>query len=78
VCEEGRGLLADERVFYALQDTPDNPCHDGSCGFDFLLLLIPWPLSWVICVVLLAVGIRIFVLSRREFDSQTEAYAKDF
>ena len=36
--------------------------------FDFLLLPIPWSLSWLVSVVVLAVGIRIFVLSKREFD----------
>jgi membrane protein YdbS with pleckstrin-like domain len=44
------------------------PVGVATVWFDFLLLPISWPLSWVICVVLLAVGIRIFVLSRREFD----------
>jgi protein-S-isoprenylcysteine O-methyltransferase Ste14 len=43
------------------------PVGVSTVWFDLLLLPIPWPLSWVICVVLLAVGIRIFVLSRREF-----------
>jgi len=36
--------------------------------FGFVLLPIPWWFSWLICVVLLAVGIYIFALSRREFD----------
>ena len=36
--------------------------------FDFLLLPIPWSLSWLVSVVVLAVGICIFVLSKREFD----------
>jgi len=35
--------------------------------FDFLLLPISWWFSWLICVVLLALGIYIFALSRREF-----------
>jgi len=43
------------------------PVGVATVWLDFLLLPIPWPLSWVICVVLLAVGIHIFVLSRREF-----------
>jgi protein-S-isoprenylcysteine O-methyltransferase Ste14 len=34
----------------------------------FLLLPIAWWLSWLICIVLLAAGIYIFVLSKREFD----------
>ena len=37
-------------------------------GLIFFYCPFRGPLSWVICVVLLAVGIRIFVLSRREFD----------
>jgi protein-S-isoprenylcysteine O-methyltransferase Ste14 len=36
--------------------------------FDFLLLPILWWFSWLICVVLLAVGIYIFALSKKEFD----------
>ena len=36
--------------------------------FDFLPLPIPWSFSWLICLVLLAVGIYIFALSKREFD----------
>jgi protein-S-isoprenylcysteine O-methyltransferase Ste14 len=36
--------------------------------FDFLLLPIPWSFSWLISLVLLAVGIYIFALSKREFD----------
>jgi protein-S-isoprenylcysteine O-methyltransferase Ste14 len=39
-----------------------------SVWLGFLLLPIPWWLSWLICVVLLAAGIYIFVLSKREFD----------
>lgn len=39
---------------------------------DFLLLPIPWWFSWLICVVLLAVGIYIFALSKREFDRSGE------
>jgi len=35
--------------------------------FDFLPLPISWWFSWLICIVLLAVGIYIFALSRREF-----------
>ncbi len=36
--------------------------------FSFLLLPIPWWLSWLICTVILAVGIYIFALSKKEFD----------
>ena len=39
-----------------------------SVWLGFLLLPIAWWLSWLICVVLLAAGIYIFVLSKREFD----------
>jgi protein-S-isoprenylcysteine O-methyltransferase Ste14 len=36
--------------------------------FGFLPLPISWWFSWLICLVLLAVGIYIFALSKREFD----------
>jgi protein-S-isoprenylcysteine O-methyltransferase Ste14 len=44
------------------------PVSAITVSFDFLLLPIPWSLSWVISVVFLAVGIYVFVLSKREFD----------
>ena len=44
------------------------PVGVATVWFDFLLLPIPWSLSWLISVVVLAVGIYIFVLSKREFD----------
>jgi protein-S-isoprenylcysteine O-methyltransferase Ste14 len=36
--------------------------------FDFLLLPIAWWLSWLISATVLAVGIYIFALSKKEFD----------
>jgi protein-S-isoprenylcysteine O-methyltransferase Ste14 len=45
------------------------PAGVATVWFDFLLLPIPWSLSWLISVVVLAVGIYIFVLSKREFDT---------
>jgi len=44
------------------------PVGVATVWFDFLLLPIPWSLSWLASVVVLAVGICIFVLSKREFD----------
>lgn len=44
------------------------PVGVATVWFDFLLLPIPWSLSWLVSVVVLAVGICIFVLSKREFD----------
>jgi protein-S-isoprenylcysteine O-methyltransferase Ste14 len=44
------------------------PVGAAAVWFDFLLLPIPWSVSWLISVVVLAVGIYIFVLSKREFD----------
>jgi protein-S-isoprenylcysteine O-methyltransferase Ste14 len=44
------------------------PVGAVTAWFDFLLLPIAWWSSWLICVVLLSVGICIFALSRREFD----------
>jgi protein-S-isoprenylcysteine O-methyltransferase Ste14 len=44
------------------------PVSVTTVSFDFLLLPIPWSLSWLISVVFLAVGIYVFVLSKREFD----------
>jgi protein-S-isoprenylcysteine O-methyltransferase Ste14 len=44
------------------------PIGVATVWFDFLLLPIPWSLSWLISVAVLAVGIYIFVLSKREFD----------
>ena len=44
------------------------PLGVATVWFDFLLLPIPWSLSWLVSVVVLAVGICIFVLSKREFD----------
>lgn len=44
------------------------PVGVATVWFDFLLLPIPWSLSWLISVTVLAVGIYIFVLSKREFD----------
>ena len=38
-------------------------------SFDFLLLPIPWWLSWFICIVILVAGIYIFFLSKKEFDN---------
>jgi protein-S-isoprenylcysteine O-methyltransferase Ste14 len=35
---------------------------------NFFLLPISWWSSWLICAILLAVGIYIFALSKREFD----------
>ena len=44
------------------------PVGIAAVWFGFLLLPIEWWLSWLISVVLLAVGTWIFALSRREFD----------
>jgi protein-S-isoprenylcysteine O-methyltransferase Ste14 len=44
------------------------PVGVATVWFDFLLLPIPWSLSCLISVAVLAVGIYIFVLSKREFD----------
>ncbi len=44
------------------------PVGVATVWFDFLLLPIPWSVSWLVSVVVLAVGICIFVLSKREFD----------
>jgi protein-S-isoprenylcysteine O-methyltransferase Ste14 len=44
------------------------PVSAITVSFDFLLLPIRWSLSWLISGVLLAVGIYVFVLSKREFD----------
>jgi protein-S-isoprenylcysteine O-methyltransferase Ste14 len=43
------------------------PVGVATVWFGFLLLPIEWWLSWLICVVFLAVGTYIFALSRREF-----------
>jgi len=44
------------------------PVGVATVWFDFLLLPITWPLSWLISAALLAIGVYIFVLSKREFD----------
>jgi protein-S-isoprenylcysteine O-methyltransferase Ste14 len=44
------------------------PVNATTVSFDFLLLPIPWSVSWLVSVVFLAVGIYVFVLSKREFD----------
>jgi protein-S-isoprenylcysteine O-methyltransferase Ste14 len=44
------------------------PVGAATVSFDFLLLPIPWSLSWLVSAVALAVGIYIFVLSKMEFD----------
>lgn len=44
------------------------PVGVATVWFDFLLLPIPWWLSWLICAVILTVSIYIFALSRKEFD----------
>ena len=44
------------------------PVGVATVWFDFLPLPIPWSLSWLISAVVLAVGIYIFALSKREFD----------
>ena len=38
--------------------------------FDFLLLPMPWWLSWLICSVILAAGIYIFILSKMNLIGQ--------
>jgi len=42
---------------------------------DLLLLPIAWSASWLICIVLLATGIYIFALSKREFDRSGQSFA---
>jgi protein-S-isoprenylcysteine O-methyltransferase Ste14 len=44
------------------------PVGVATVWFDFLLLPITWSLSWLISAAVLAVGIYIFALSKREFD----------
>ncbi|UCC32906.1 MAG: hypothetical protein JSW53_03670, partial [Candidatus Bathyarchaeota archaeon] len=36
--------------------------------FDFLLLPIPWLVAWLACGIIFALGICVWVLSKREFD----------
>ena len=36
--------------------------------FGFLLLQIPWLVAWLVCGVIFALGIYVWVLSKREFD----------
>ena len=36
--------------------------------FGFLLLPIPWLVAWLVCGVIFALGIYVWVLSKREFD----------
>ena len=36
--------------------------------FGFLLLPIPWLVAWLVCGVIFALGICVWVLSKREFD----------
>lgn len=43
------------------------PVCIGSIWFGFLLP-IPWWLSWLICSVIFATGIYIFILSKKEFE----------
>jgi protein-S-isoprenylcysteine O-methyltransferase Ste14 len=43
------------------------PVGVATVWFNFLLLPIPWWLSWLICVIILTVGIYIFALSMKEF-----------
>jgi protein-S-isoprenylcysteine O-methyltransferase Ste14 len=63
-----------EKMYYALCKVLQAilimmvPVGVATVWFDFLLLPIPWSLSWLASVVVLAVGICIFVLSKREFD----------
>jgi protein-S-isoprenylcysteine O-methyltransferase Ste14 len=44
------------------------PVGVATVWFDFLVLPIAWSLSWLISAIVLAVGIYIFALSKREFD----------
>jgi protein-S-isoprenylcysteine O-methyltransferase Ste14 len=44
------------------------PVSGATVSFDFLLLPIPWLLSWLISIAFLVVGIYVLVLSKREFD----------
>jgi hypothetical protein len=53
------------------------PVGVATVWFDFLPLPIPWWLSWLICAIILTIGIYIFALSKkgiRQF--RTEAYTK--
>ena len=45
--------------------------------FGFLLLPIPWLVAWLVCGVIFALGIYVWVLSKREFDrSGQELHSK--
>lgn len=50
------------------------PVGVATVWYNFLLLPIPWSFSWAICVVLLAVGIYILALSRKEFDRSGQKF----
>jgi protein-S-isoprenylcysteine O-methyltransferase Ste14 len=39
-----------------------------SAWFRFLLLPIPWWLSWIVCIIIFTISFYILVLSKKEFD----------